>query len=88
MQMITKKMFGLVCSNIYTQLYLKLIKAEACLSKSVSQLPFTSAEQLEVASLLLDLQLQDLLKKLLPEGFLYQTHPLQLLAIQSQQSSA
>lgn len=65
----------------------RLIKVVPCLSKSVFQAPFTSAEQLEVASLLLDLQLQDLLKKLLPKGFLYKTHPLQLLAIQSQQSS-
>lgn len=48
----------------------------------------TPAEQLQVASLLLHLQLQHLLQQLLPQRFLHEPHPLQLLPVQPQQRAA
>lgn len=48
----------------------------------------TSAEQLQVTPLLLHLKLQHLLQQLLPQRFLHQSHPLQLLPIQTQQCTA
>lgn len=48
----------------------------------------TPAEQLQVAALLLHLELQHLLQQLLPQRLLHQPHPPQLLPIQSQQRAA
>lgn len=45
----------------------------------------TSAEELQVAHLFPDLQLEDLLKDLLPQRLLDDSHPLQFLTIQPQQ---
>lgn len=49
------------------------------------KLRLTSAEELQVAHLFPDLQLEDLLKDLLPQGLLDDSHPLQFLAVQPQQ---
>lgn len=64
----------------------EMMDSSCCAAKSSGVKVHTSAEQLQVASLLLHLQLQHLLQQLLPQRLLHESHPLQLLPVQTQQS--